>query len=485
MDDPVELQSAPDSEARLALLSLPDWTKLLRHFELGQGFALIVILLGDSSLAPICRDELDLWLLARQRPRITAVPIDGPDDLTNLPEKLLLIEPAPEGPVWVDGTGPRDQYESAWTRAAVKLNLTRNTIVDHFSTPLILVAPTWVREILRDTAPDFWSIRTFVAEILIPGSSPVPMEHWPREAGNPSEFAPNPDFILRQAEALRGRPDQDGQLSRLLDRAGRELMNRGRYEEARAILRQALELNEAAVRQQPEHADYLHALAVAYGQFGTLMADLRASDEARKFYDKAVQILARLLDQEPDSADYLSNLSVAYNLTGDLSLGLGHHDEADPLYRKALAIREQLVRDQPYRADYLRDLGATYQRLGDRMWRGGRTNEAQQFYAKFLDIAERLMRQEPGRADYLDDLLISYLKMGYVLEQLGAADEARRFFQKAHSVAELLVRHHPTRVDYLQRLIATLSRIGSPEQLQEARSKLEQLTQQPTSTVPE
>ncbi|HEX3685656.1 MAG TPA: hypothetical protein VHU83_24185 [Bryobacteraceae bacterium] len=86
----MSLQSTPDADGRLVLLSHPDWLKLLRHFELGEGFALLMLLAGDSSLARLCRTELDLWLLARERPRVFALPIEKPEDLETFPKRFWL-----------------------------------------------------------------------------------------------------------------------------------------------------------------------------------------------------------------------------------------------------------------------------------------------------------------------------------------------------------------------------------------------------------
>lgn len=42
-----------------ALLAVPEWGKLLRHFELGEGFALVVVLVPDTAVARMCQAELD------------------------------------------------------------------------------------------------------------------------------------------------------------------------------------------------------------------------------------------------------------------------------------------------------------------------------------------------------------------------------------------------------------------------------------------
>jgi tetratricopeptide (TPR) repeat protein len=478
MDNPVDLQSPPDSDARLALLSMPDWTKLVRHFELGEGFALIVILLGDSSLAATCREELDLWLAARQRPQLFPVPITGPDDLLDLPERLLSIEPAPQGPIWIDGTGPRNRYESAWTRAAVKLNLTRNSIVDRFPNPLILVGPFWIREILRDTAPDFWSIRAFVAEISIPPTARA-LVHLRRTFwSDDSEFPLDPDFILQEAAALRGRRGQKRQLAELLTRAGRELMARRRTEEAQASLTEALAAAKAVARRNPEAGGDLHRVAIAQRELGDLMVSTGQTAKARTFYEKSVKTAERLLQLERNS-DHLASAAITYGKTAHFLRHLGAAEQARAHFQRSIDILERLVREDAHRTEDLQSIAASYDGLGRVMLDTGDTTHARRLFENALAIDERLVREEPT-PDHLYNLSVGYGLMGEVASSAGGQDEARGWYQKGLQIQQQLVQKHPRNGDYLQNLSLFLARVGTPEQLEEAQAKLAQLTPQQT-----
>jgi tetratricopeptide (TPR) repeat protein len=469
----VSLQSTPNADGRFALLSHPDWLKLLRHFELGEGFALLILLAGDSSLARLCRTELDLWLLARDRPRVFALPIEQPEDLENVPEALLALKP-PDGPIWIDGSGARELYERAWMQCAMKLNRIRNTIMAQFSTPLILVGPPWIREIFRDTAPDFWSVRTLVSEISIPrASTPLPRLERSTQDEEPASGI-DPDFTLEQAARLRARPGQERQLSRLLDRAGQSLMARGRYQEAEEVLREVLNLNEQSVRQDPDSADGLFNLAASYAQLGDLMYRLHSDDEACQFYQKALEIVERLVHEHPTDVEYLQRLGALYDRMGDVAA-----DETDRFYRKSLRILERLVQEEPARTDYLRDLGVAYRKVGDLMAASEAPEEARQFYEKAIAIGERLVNENSNNTDYLRDLSSRYGRMGDLMNRVGAGDEAQQYYRKGLDINERLVRDAPDRADYLQDLIGFLSRIGTPEQLAEARQKLQQLTKVP------
>ena len=460
----------PNIDGRLVLLSHPDWLKLLRHFDLGEGFALLVLLAGDSSLARLCRTELDLWLLARDRPRVFALPIEKPEDLENLPEALLALKP-PEGPIWIDGSGARERYEHAWTQCAMKLNRIRNTIMAQFVTPLILVGPPWIREIFSDNAPDFWSIRTLVSEISIPrASTPLPRLERSTEDEEPASGI-DPDFTLEQAARLRGRPGQEAQLSRLLRRAGQALMARGRYQQAETVLREARQLDEEAVREDPESADRLQHLSASYLTLGDLMRMLKSNKQARALYRRALTIRERLVHEHPTDSSYANLLASVYDRMGRASPG-----KADQFHRKALALVERLVHEEPDNPKYLHNLAVAYATMGDLIAELEPTEQARHFYEKAIVILERLVNQTPNHAGNLRDLSLWYSRMGDLMNSLGAGDEARRYYAKALAITEQLVRDAPDRVDYLEDLVIDLTHIGTPEQLAEAEQKLQQLT---------
>ena len=401
----------PDSDIGFELLALPEWVKLLRHFELGEGFAFVILLTRNRSLAHRCQIELDLWFRARRRPGILVLPIKTPDDLSNLPEQLLTLA-APPGPVWINGTGAREVYEDAWTRCALKLNRSRDAIAARFSAPLIFVGAPWVREVLRDTAPDFWSVRAFTAEISPPHAPRALRRDLPVSNQEAHESAFDPDLALRSISDLRHKPGHSRQLSTLLLRAATELVNHGRSQEALTLLREAMGLNEAAVRSKPGRVDYLRDLSVSYSKMGDLQRALGEGEAARQFYEKALQIRERLVAQESGRADYLRDLAVSYSKMGDLQRALGEGEASRQFYEKALQIAERLVAQEPGRADYLRDLSVSYNKMGDLQRALGEGEASRQFYEKALRIRERLVAQEPGRADYLVDLVEVLLRIG-------------------------------------------------------------------------
>ena len=351
--------------AKVDLSAQPEWQKFLRHFELGEGFAFIILLVPNRAIAESCRSQFEIWLQAHNAASLFALSLRTPESISNLPEKLMSIAP-PIGPIWADGTGDRTIYEDAWNRCAVKLNRTRDVIAARFAAPIILVGAPWIRETLRDDAPDFWSVRAFIAEI-----SPSQLERnaahilLERPANTePSESIFDPDLTLRAIADLRGKPGQERQLGVLLDRAGTELMNRGRSVEALSLLQEAMEIDEAAVKQEPGRADYQRDLSVSYDRLGDLQRALGEGEAARQYYEKSLLLRDQLVKQEPGRADYLNDLAVSYERMGDVYNSLKQSNDSRNYFEKALRERERLVAQEPTRADYLRAIVVPLSRIG-------------------------------------------------------------------------------------------------------------------------
>jgi RNA polymerase sigma-70 factor (ECF subfamily) len=187
------------------------WQKLTRHFELDQGFALIFVLVPDAHFASVCRLELCDWLKERGKGTIQSIVLPNPSELETLPEVLLAIEPRPDAAAfWCEAVFPRSEvrgspyyeWRRAWERAAIKFNRIRDSIVSRLPQPLLLVGAPWMREVVRDAAPDFWSIRSFVAEFW------PPMEREPsldedRKVGTTKRSSSGDDTSLEGEQELK------------------------------------------------------------------------------------------------------------------------------------------------------------------------------------------------------------------------------------------------------------------------------------------
>ncbi|MBZ5626484.1 MAG: hypothetical protein LAQ69_48550 [Acidobacteriia bacterium] len=104
-----------------------DWRPLIRHFELGQGFAFLVLLVPNDDWAEVCREALDSFLRTRGE-HIMQIPITAPADLQNLAGTLLDMEAETGvGAIWVaravpDALPDYQMWFKAWRQGVAWLN---------------------------------------------------------------------------------------------------------------------------------------------------------------------------------------------------------------------------------------------------------------------------------------------------------------------------------------------------------------------------
>jgi hypothetical protein len=228
-----------------------DWQRLLAHFDLGEGFVFLVLLLPGAIGAKICQRHLSEHLAAKGK-RLAEVACEWREDARQFAERLLNLKTADDlGGVWAGGVVPDsdpgiDQWRDAWRWGLAALNERRNPLQGRFSCLLVLVGAPWLQSLPREAAPDLWSSRTAVVSIVpTPGLSDA--ERGSVLEMEPSRFlqgevAADPDYTLEQADRLRGRPGMDATLAQLLLRSGNGFAEHARYESAERCFREAAEI---------------------------------------------------------------------------------------------------------------------------------------------------------------------------------------------------------------------------------------------------
>lgn len=161
-----------DAEQRLTRLygesAGEEWQQVRRALSLRQDFRLVILLVPDDDAASLCK----LAALALSGPRsLLDWPLLGPEQLYELPARLARVRIADPGQVlWVQAVLPQTHagkpaWERAWAEAAARLNERRDVLRAQIRGTLILCGAPWIVPVLRDAAPDLWSVRTLVARI--------------------------------------------------------------------------------------------------------------------------------------------------------------------------------------------------------------------------------------------------------------------------------------------------------------------------------
>ena len=470
------------------------WRRFLVHFDLGEGFAFLVLLLPGAVGAKICQRHLSEYLAAKGK-RLAEVACEWREDARRLGEHLFDLEVTDDlGGVWTGSVVPDsdpeiEEWRKAWRWGLASLNERRNPLQCRFSCPLVLVGAPWLQALLREAAPDLWSIRTAVVSV-IPSLGPAE----PREGSNvqiePGRFlkgeaASDPDYTLEQAGRLRGRPGMDSTLARLLLRSGNGFYEHARYEAAEKCFREAAEI---LARLAPGSAELKRDWAGVLNNLGSALSALGQREEAVAKAQQAARIWQQLAQARPDA--FLLDLAMSLNNLSNGLGDLGRREEALAKAQEAVRIYEQLAQARP--EAFLPDLAMSLNNLGNRLSDLGRREEALAKAREAVRIREQLAQARPDA--FLPGLAMSLNNLSNGLSDLGRREEALAKAQEAARIYEQLAQVRPDAflpdlAMSLNNLVNRLSDLGRGEEAlakaQEAVRMRERLAQaRPDAFVP-
>ena len=222
------------------------------------------------------------------------------------------------------------------------------------------------------------------------------------------------EALLRRAvqttEQARGADHPD--VTSSLQNLGIVLSRRGEHEEANALLRRALQIEEHALGK-----DHPYVAAAAHNLAAELQLQGRY-EETEALLRRALGIYERAMGPEhPDVALILNNLA-------PVLAGRGHSQEANALLRRALRIQERaLGPDHPHVADSVQNLGNARVIEHDYV-------EAEALLRRALRIYERTLDADhPAVAN-------SAHSLGSLLTIVGRSDEAHALLVRSLRIYE-------------------------------------------------
>ena len=324
------------------LEELEGWHLLARHFEIVQGFSVVVVLAPDDWGVALVRERLPQIL--PEPGAVLRIRFDPDAPYFQLAEALLALQslPATVRVLWIDADpGDPDTLphrEEAWQQALARLNRYRNTLQARFFCTLVLAGPVRLQAIMREAAPDLWSIRSAVVRIEPPGASRAVFEWLPpdeRQLLGTSEMSDSgdPAVTLAEANKLRGKPGREVLLAILLQRAGNQARRRLDWDTAEQCLQEAFSLQANAGGDPELRWDVATDLAEVFH-------DLARYDRAEHYLSQALQTA------EEHFGPTDSKTSVTLNNLAQLLKATNRLAEAEPLMRRALAIDQQSFGDQ-------------------------------------------------------------------------------------------------------------------------------------------
>jgi len=313
----------------------PEWQHLLTHFELSEGFSFIVLLVPDSDWAEACRIALSRYLEAEGKSLLTVAYKDPEDFKVSLPGRLLELHLSEQtGVVWLSATVSKaspeyEEWVEAWRGMAARLNQFRNPLSRGIKVPLVFVGAHWIQPVIRDTAPDLWSVRTMVTRVEPPSESRA-IESKAVELSTEQQLeglAIDPDFALQAANRLRSEKGKELALAQLLYRAALGLNARSHWLQAEEALREAVALQ----RKFSAPAD-------------TLASSLLALEQSLRWhykFDEAVRLLEEAKALFVQAGNLLGEATSLVHL-GDIAAWRSDYDDASAFFQQASSLYKRV-----------------------------------------------------------------------------------------------------------------------------------------------
>jgi tetratricopeptide (TPR) repeat protein/transcriptional regulator with XRE-family HTH domain len=220
--------------------------------------------------------------------------------------------------------------------------------------------------------------------------------------------------------------------AQLLNRAGNYLRERGRYQEAEPLLKQALAIYEQSV--EPDHPD----MASCLNDLATLYWNQGKYAQAEALFQQALSIREHTLGLEHlDVASSLNDLALLY-------WEQGHYAQAEPLSKRALAIREQtLGPEHPATAETLNNRGIL-------SLAQGRYAAAEALLQRSLAIWERALGPDHPQVAY------SLNNLAFLYHTQARYREAEPLYQRALAIREQALGPEHDEVAYTRSNLALL-----------------------------
>lgn len=409
-----------------------DRARLRFHLELQDGFWFALVAADDRAARDRLREEARGWAEAGG----VAFLDHALDDAGSVPDLVGRLGRARDGLQWViaDARGdPAPVAEEAVGRLLMALNERREALRRGLRGGLVVEGPSRAKVLLRNLAPDLFSIRSCIVEPAGPSAEVHGDAPWwlgeglvdrsqVRDWGQPglpwSRWAIAPEVAEDEArtaldavarlEGLEGDGARRSELN-ALSRAVEALLAQGWVTEAAPVVERMTALATALVegaRRQPTGgvpaitapdvwARSMRAEATeATASIAHAQGDLTG---ARELWRQALAQRQALAGEPLDASTAARHADVAHALArlGELALQAGDEGEASKALEAARAIHESLVAAFPRHAEWRSELALSWSYVGDARLERGDPDGARQAFDVAIDLRRALIAEHP------------------------------------------------------------------------------------------
>lgn len=413
--------SADEEEAR---------ERLLFHLENQTGFWFALVVGDDPRPRARVREAAEAWCKENGRPFFLHEP--DPEGLVKLAVSLAKGD-AP-GIHWIraDGvTGLGESWRAGAAQMLMAMNERREAYRKRLEGGIVVEGRLSLKRILREMAPDLFSIRAFIAE---PGEEPktrigeAPEWRPPAALAAASGFAPDSELALEQlarVKAFEGRGGAEARIEALL-LATASLVNSRRFDEAEYHATHALNEIEQYLHN-PGGGDWVQWVSGAlHGLLGTLAA-AKGDRGAKLRFSRALNYLnaCQAGDGLHDATRTLALIfmgkqeAMALVYSGDLG---GARDALNAHFVALTRIPKDALS-----AELKLELLDTCVQLGNVLRRLSDLVDAEVTLRAAVQLADVFLFENPGEARWRLELIGARVALGRVLvikNDMGAALEA-------------------------------------------------------------
>lgn len=406
------------------------WSRIRFHLENQVGFWFALVVGDDPRPRARLREQTEHWCREEGKPFFVHAP--SPRGLARLAAELA--GSAEPGVHWIRADGP-DGFIEQWDGAASQLFLAMNERREAYRKRLdggvIVEGRESLKRLLRDLAPDLFSIRAFIAEPGASAETKIPMvPEWRAPARSlVKSFAlgPDPDRELKRAARLEGATSADAKRARrrALLTAAWGLLAAGRTEEAERCVHTIASEQVGGASQDADEVDLnaLHGF-IAWVR-GDLSLSLRRLDEALR----ALRVMG-------DSARKLRLLCDVLEARGEVLVTRGDLHSAEASFREQLDALHALTKVDRADQEALLRMSVVRRRIAAIVVARGDYAAAEQMLHESLRIVEQRANEHPTEARWRVELMECHRDLSGMLMARGDLARARQACDAALQIAQ-------------------------------------------------
>ena len=420
------------------------WDRLRFQLEVQVGFWFGLVAGDDTRPREQLRGSAKVW--CQENGQTFQLHTVEPNVLAAL--AIELAQGAHPGLHWIRADGPLgliDEWEPAAAQLLLAMNERREAYRQRLDGGVVLEGRASLKRLLRERAPDLFSIRSFLIEPGVGPSMPeVDRPEWRAPVLSLTELGSgsDPDRELARAAQLEGDHGIGARKARLkaLQIAAEGLGLRRRVIEAKRVAQQSMSLVQELSHELPDDATVERRLRQAYRLEGFTDSLQGKHRTALEYFEIALQRAKRFTQQHPESEWDLIEVAELHGSRAYELAALGELTGAIDAANTRVACLDSLAAAgfRPVLTNHY--LATAKQRLAALLLSNGNLDDGERIARDALTLAESQVANAPTDPEATVNLIEGYLGLASFLQKRGDLTASADFRRKALAITEELAR---------------------------------------------